>query len=357
MQSTSHQLQFWWDISEMYPRPKSQDREPLHQWTRTSPAEKSTHWRLHLSTPVLLHSGVVTHLTQKTVCKETCPRCYVFFHCCECDNIQAPATSSAHYEAYWCVALNGVAVPQNEGYLFGGYYTSKDSNPVTGVMSCPQFFYPLHMGEDIEVCVSNDYERGFAHAIDFAGFYSCSVGNPLAISGPSTENQARWTHACPHGYAQHLVTVEDGCEINFCMNAGIFKTKTLTPAKLPPFRKHPKFKYNVTDALYIYGVYGNVWVKTDEGVWDKVNPDTSEGQALLAQLAAESNLSPRSGNLSDGAKAGIAISVITVAIGVFTIGIATCGRKVYKNHKQAKLQSDNYEHINDSGDTGGTNSA
>ena len=225
---------------------------------------------------------------------------------------------------------------QNEGYLFGGYYTSKISNPVTNTMTCPRFFYSLHMGEDTKVCVSTDYERGSAYAVDFAGFESCLVGNPLAHMSPTLSNQNQWPHYCPHGYAQHLVTVEDGCEINFCVRAGAFKPNTIYAPKLPPFRKHPKYKSNVTEALVMFGVYGQVWVKNDQGKWEKIRSGKDDGRDLLSSF--DRNLVPMSDeSLPSGSMAAISLSVIfTVFAGVAICALIMLGRKVYKLQKTGK---------------------
>ena len=209
-------------------------------------------------TPVLLHSGPLTHVTHKPMCNKVCHHCGLWSRCCHCESLLAPFLSIANYETYWCAALPGVSIPQNEGYLFGGFYTSKTTNPVTGAMACPPFFYTLHMGEDINICVSTDYERGFAYAIEFGGLESCSMGNPLADTKLNNTNMAKWPHSCPHGFAQHLIAVEDGCEINFCANAGAFKNSKLIAPRLPPYRKHPKYKINITNTMAVFGVYGEI---------------------------------------------------------------------------------------------------
>ena len=84
------------------------------------------------------------------------------------------------FVTYWSAAVPGTSIPQNDGYLIGGYFTSKQTNPITGAMSCPRYFYAVHMAEDIQVCVSTDYDRGLAYSVDFGGMESCTVGNPLA---------------------------------------------------------------------------------------------------------------------------------------------------------------------------------
>ena len=309
-------------------------------------------------TPVLLHSGSVTHVVQKPVCNKVCHHCGFLGlgRCCNCQSVLTPYLSLAHFEAYWCVALNGVQIQQHRGYLFGGFYTSKTSNPVTGSMTCPKFFYPLHMGEDIKVCVSTDYEQGFAYSVDFAGFESCSVGNPLADLTPNDKNQANWPHNCPLGYAQHLVSVEDGCEINFCVRAGAFKSNSLIAPKLPPFRKHPKYKFNVTDTLAVFGVYGEIWVKNDEGGWDEIESGSENGQSLLATLDVQDQgaaiTEQDNKELSNGIVAVLSVSS-TLLLGVIIVIIVFAGRCAFKYRK--KTRRDDYISINDSADQQGSN--
>ena len=310
-------------------------------------------------TAVHLHSGMVSHVVQKPQCNKVCHHCGWFSRCCHCESVLTPFLSMAHYDTYWCAALTGVHLHQNEGYLFGGFYSSKASNPVTGAMTCPRFFYPVLMGEDTKVCVSTDYERGYAFAVDFAGFESCSMGNPLADSSPNDENQANWPHTCPHGYAQHLVMVEDGCEINFCVRAGAFRTDKLAAPKLPPFRKHPKYKENVTETLAVFGVNGEIWVKNDDGGWDEVRSGSPDGQALLKRLDPEHQPFPSdtvTHNLSSGTVAALSI-LSTLVLGLLIVIATFMGRRAVKALKQRRADGrNNYMAINDSADGGGTTS-
>ena len=277
-------------------------------------------------TAIKLHSGIVTHVTQKPVCNNVCHHCGLFgwHRCCSCQSVLAPFLSRASYEAYWCAALPGQELPQNSGYLFGGFYTSTESNPVTGSMSCPRFFSPLHIGEDIKVCVSSDYERGFAYAIPFGGFDSCIVGNPMATQSTTVEQLSTWPHDCPHGYAQHLVTVDEGCEIDFCVIANAFQHRGLLPAKLPPFHKHPKYKANVTDALVVFGVYGTIWEKNSDGQWTITRPEGSSdsGQELLRAFAGDSSNTINGGG-SDSGEESLSNAVVATASVMGTLLLCT----------------------------------
>lgn len=298
-------------------------------------------------TPVLLHSGSVTHVTQKPQCHKVC-RKWCLINCCHCETAYTSVISIAHYDAYWCAALSDVKLSQNDGYLFGGYYTSKASNPITGAMACPRFFYPLHLGEDIKVCVSTDYEQGFAYAVDFAGFDSCTVGNPLA--SPSGRSQANWPHACPHGYAQHLVSVSEGCEINFCVRAGAFNPHSFYSPRLPPFRKHPKYKYNVSNTLALFGVYGEIWLRNDEGGWDEVESGSANGQALLQKFEIKATT-------DDKQLSGSVIAVIsvlgTLCLGMLIVVVIFTGRCAVKYHRKRVVHS-GYVSLNDPADGEGS---
>ena len=297
-----------------------------------------------------LHSGTVSHVTQKPVCNNVCHHCGFLglSHCCHCESVLTPFLSLAKYDAYWCAALPGTPIPENDGYLFGGYYTSKASNPVTGSMTCPRFYYPLHLGEDIEICVSSDYTRGFAYNVDFGGLESCTMGNPLADSNPNDNSPANWPHTCPHGYAQHLVAVEDSCEINFCVRAGALRSSKLLAPRLPPFRKHPKYKKNVTDTLVVFGVYGEVWVKNEEGGWNEVSGDSDSGQELLKKINSEfSTNSNGDSHLSGGGVAGVSVVGTIVLCTLVAVVVIFAGRLAYKRRKSKSKDQRGYMTIND----------
>ena len=226
-------------------------------------------------------------------------------------------------------------------------------------MSCPRFFSPLHIGEDIKVCVSSDYERGYAYAVPFGGFDSCIVGNPMATQSTTAEQSSTWPHDCPHGYAQHLVTVDEGCEIDFCVIANAFKHRGLLPAKLPPFHKHPKYKANVTDALVVFGVYGTIWEKNTEGQWIITSPEGSidTGNELLKAISGDSAFN---GGGSDTGEESLSNAVVATASVMGTLLLCTLivivvfmGRYAFRlRRKRLSAQHQrSYMQINDSADS------
>lgn len=285
-------------------------------------------------TPVQLHSGTVTHDTQISVQTTVCQHCGLFgwSRCCHQHNVPTLFLSAAEYQAYWCAATG--KVEHNTGYLFGGFYTSTTSNPITGSMQCPRYFIPLHFSEDIQVCVSSDYELGYSNSIPFAGFESCQAGNPLAASSSVQQTPSEWPHDCPRGYAQHLADIAEGCEINICVKAGVFSPYSLLPATLPPFRRHPGYKKNVTEGLVLFGIYGEVWIKEKDGQW-KVSNNDSLKEVAISNSFETSVTSVTTRNEHDNEKfskeAVAVISIVTtVALG------ATIALTVFTGHSVRK---------------------
>ena len=216
---------------------------------------------------VKLQEGFASEPDTKEYCEEDCT--FYFFSCHDkCHPTKA--FNRVNYETYWCAQSESVS-PES-GYLFGGFYTSTTVNPLTGNKGCPQFFHSLKILDDTNVCVSTDYELGAQYAVDFGGFFSCSTGNPLAAQNRSAPEH--WPRHCPQGSAQHLVTVDQSCEINFCVSVGTFSSESLIPVKTLPLGKRPDFPANVTDTLVVSGHHELVWVRNGSGEWmQHINED------------------------------------------------------------------------------------
>ena len=231
----------------------------------------------------LLHSGTITHVKKKQVCDKVCHRTGIFklSRSCRCLTAWANLLSVANYNAFWCVADGSVSDLELEGvgYMFGGVYTTKNVNPITRAMKCPFHFYPLHIGEDLEVCVSTQYENAFEYSIPFGGFMSCKIGNPLASSKSNPMSKS-----CPKTFKRFLATVDEGCEISYCAQLqGDYETR---PPKLPPFHSKPGLKKNLTQSMVIQGPYGELWIRNDQGSWIKTNRNTITGEQVLEHLSA-----------------------------------------------------------------------
>ena len=301
--------------------------------------------------PVLLHSGKYSHTMQRQECHKHC----AWFHCHQ-NCYLVPYTTTVNYNAYWCVAPGHVS--QNSGYLFGGYYTSTVANPFVGTKSCPRYYMPLRFGEDMTICVSDDYELGTPMAIPFAGFDSCVTGNPLAATDPSPANKAAWPHACPVGFSQHLAAVDENCEINLCLKSGAFNKQQTLPPRLPPLRKRKQMNPNSTDTLVVFGINGVMWYKDENGDWIRdTNGDIQNGKLMItnwdtdepAEAVPDSlgSSSSSSGPLSNGAVAGISVAS-TIGIGGLVVVIVFAGYFVKKKTGRSRMKGgDTYRTIND----------
>jgi len=213
--------------------------------------------------PIQITRGSARSSMQDPVCQEVCTNIRHLFifkkRVCtkrKCENVAVPTTAS--YDGYWCAAIG--EVPSNTGYLFGGLFTSKKINPVTGVRTCPQNYIHLRLGADITVCASNDYELDGANSLPFGGFHSCVSGNPLAVDARAHSRKSSLPNKCPRGFSQHLADIDTGCQINYCVQAGQLKTKRLPEVILPPFKKKPVENQWSTNTVAVQTVNGEFWV-------------------------------------------------------------------------------------------------
>ena len=314
---------------------------------------------------VKVHSGTITQVTENVPQQ----KCHHFgkikYHC---HDVYVPMYSKAHYDAYWCAAQPGKAVSKNSGYLFGGMYTSTTINPVTNTKGCPPYFITVNMGEDIKVCVSDDYERAYAASIPFGGFKSCEMGNPLAATLNSSED-SNWPQACPHAYAQHLISVIDGCEINYCVQMGSFTFKTVIPAHLPPFNRRPKHKVNDSELMTLVGANDQFWFKGLDGEWSQMPwafliqaenttqaPHSPSETPLISSSTAtqdpttetdsaiRTDFHKPAGNTKGGTASNSAVIVLSVLVGIMAVTLAFIAI-VWCRAKYRKYNTNGYENI------------
>ena len=291
--------------------------------------------------PVPLHTGTVSRVSYQTVCDRRCRNCGLFGwgRCCSCNNIRLTHLSSASYQGYWCRATS-LQQSTSSPFLFGGYYTSTTSNPVTKMMNCPHYFMPMPFLEDVNICVSREYDLGSQYAIPFGGFYSCSTGNPyVAMNTSNTNNPNMWPRECPPSYMPSLVTVNEGCDVSFCMRSTLSLDQELQNVKLPPYRNYPKFKNNVTDTYVIFGLYGNIYTKNANGEWALATPnDENEGMEVLMALtgndASGGTESAVDDILSPNAVIGIAVSVCATILVIFGSTLVFCCCCYYRKSRK-----------------------
>ena len=256
---------------------------------------------------ILLHTGTLSSKEKARECKRHCTLVIFCHENCWTQEL----VNSATYSAYWCAYQPGATVPDDSGMAFGGVYTSKQQNLLTGSRSCPPHFYPLHFGEDIWVCVSSD-ASGDQYSVPFGGFDSCTNGNALAASAEQFQ-QGNYPHRCGNHYSQFLVTVDEGCEINFCADMATIKKQLPHPPRLPPYHALPRMSLNVTNTLVVKGAYGIVWIKSEDGTWEQYNEGRQTSKEYLMSLANEA--AGPSNNNNNGASGGSIAVLVGIVVG------------------------------------------
>lgn len=242
-----------------------------------------------------LHQGTQS----QSVCTKACHRRFIFFKSCK----DVCTYGQITYSGYWCAHNPNITLPSDAvGYMFGGVYTSVQRNPITRASTCPMHFLPLHVGEDLYICVSDD-ERGAPFRLPFGGFYSCTNGNGLASSAIQYSNKI-YPKACPTKFDRLLATVDEHCQINYCTSLKDVIDYQPHPPILPPYRYKPVKSSNNTDVLLtVYGTSGRNWIKNGEGEWVEYQETDSFNYLDIANWVKLDELTPA----SDGAAGSFSI--------------------------------------------------
>ncbi len=273
-------------------------------------------------TPVLLHSGTLKK--DYTYSNRHCHSSWIFFK--KCSTSTYVQLKSATYEAYWC-ALGPGEVRQN-GLLFGGVYTATEANVITGQAACPEFYFPLHFGENMEVCVSSDVQASTGN-LKFGGFHSCSAGNPMAATEVQF-SKGVYPKLCPTHYSQLMMSVDEDCIINFCTDIRQVLDYQPQPPILPPFRRNFNLFSNSSNVLILTDTNGNTWVKQSNGEWVRAVEESSmtTGAQLLdlittatvftnsSNITTSNHMTSNSHQFSDGALAGVVIGTFMGTLSV-----------------------------------------
>uniref|UniRef100_A0A8C8RFQ9 MACPF domain-containing protein n=1 Tax=Pelusios castaneus TaxID=367368 RepID=A0A8C8RFQ9_9SAUR len=260
-------------------------------------------------TPVPLHAEERTASQPRTECHEQCHSCWIFFSCCHHVCGIRYYSTTVHFTAHWCAATG--PVPQGSGFLFGGLYSTGEENPLTGARACPSYFYPLGLFDGLKVCVSDDYEMGARFSLPFGGFFSCKAGNPLDFF--YQDSATAYPMKCPQGYSQHKAYLSDGCQILYCLQAGMLFAKQLAPIKLPPFLRQPSPNASMAETILVQGEGTQAWVK-------------------LQDSGAKTHTGP-----TGGAVAGISVAV-TLVLAAVIAGMVYRIRR-YKNRGYQEVHS------------------
>ncbi|XP_034868813.1 macrophage-expressed gene 1 protein [Mirounga leonina] len=270
-------------------------------------------------------------------------RCTLLIFCkTVCEDVFRVA--KAEFRAFWCVASG--QIPENSGLLFGGLFTGKSINPLTNAQSCPAGYFPLRLFENLKVCASQDYELGYRFSVPFGGFFSCAVGNPLVNSAIANDLGAPSLKKCPGGFSQHLALISDGCQVSYCVKAGLFTGGALPPARPPPYTRPPLMSQVATNTVIVTNSEtASSWIK------DSQTHQWRLGEPLEVRKAMGVIHGDGSG-LSGGAAAGVTMGVTTVLAA--TIALAVYGTRKYKKRGYQALEDERQSLAAGSAETGGT---
>ncbi|XP_065187660.1 macrophage-expressed gene 1 protein-like [Sycon ciliatum] len=296
--------------------------------------------------PVHFHTGSKTinwHTTYCTTVRATCRALLIIpYSCTKTVCYEAYLASDAVYQTYWCAKLGQASA--RSGYLFGGIYSDQFPNPVTELPNCPSYFYGVTMGKGMTLCISNDYQRGFEHARSFAGFYSCSTGNPMYLAHASSTQPSllseigfdalkgadTWPKRCPDGYSTKVAAIDDGCQINYCVKE-FPDAEAIRPLLLrPPYgRAYPEPGNYTVDLTEVVGQGGQVWRKNiTTGVWTRVPLVLPSDNDLTQSSVLES--APSNTNLI------LIYTLVPSAVVVLALVTALVGQRRRIRHLQAK---------------------
>ncbi|XP_062585407.1 macrophage-expressed gene 1 protein-like [Saccostrea cucullata] len=255
--------------------------------------------------------AIPLYSSQKVITRSapSCHRCWLFFKCCH----DVPVSATAHFQAYWCQAESGAQLPSDSGYLFGGLFSSTIDNINTGSKSCPQHYNSFHILYNTQICVSDDFELASPYAVPFGGFHSCQSINPLA-SGPGSSKY------CPKGFSNHLVTIDDSCEVNYCIQTGKLGGLKLPSAQFPPYIDVPAESMEEA-AHYMISDDKTSWTRIVNPKTGKIHPDEKKWTSMQSSSTEKSNLKQtfsqnyddimHGSGLSKGAVAGVSVAATT----------------------------------------------
>uniref|UniRef100_A0A8C8REN3 Macrophage-expressed gene 1 protein n=1 Tax=Pelusios castaneus TaxID=367368 RepID=A0A8C8REN3_9SAUR len=233
--------------------------------------------------------------------------------------------SRVQFSAFWCMARS--QVPENSGFLFGGIFSPRSANPLTNAQSCPSGFFQLKLFDQLQLCVSKDYEMGHRYSVPFGGLFSCEMGNPL-VGGHKGTVDDPYLKRCPAGFSQHLALISDGCQVEYCVQSGIFTGGALPPARLPPYTRPPAMTLVDTDTILVTSNDGaRSWVKDAQTqLWRLGEPAETRRAAGLGSR----------GGLSGKETAGVTVAV-TTGLAIF-IALAIYGSRRYKSRRYRPVE-------------------
>ncbi|XP_006876554.1 PREDICTED: macrophage-expressed gene 1 protein [Chrysochloris asiatica] len=269
-----------------------------------------------------IHEEGYNHLECQRKCK------LLIFCKTVCEDVFRVA--KAKFSAFWCVASGQVT--SDSGLLFGGLFSGKSINPLTNAQSCPAGYFPLRLFESLTVCASQDYELGYRFSVPFGGFFSCAVGNPLVDSAMPRDLGTPSPKKCPGGFSQHLALISDGCEVSYCVKAGLFTGGSLPPARLPPYTRPPIMSQASTNTVMVTNTAtSSSWIKDYETNQWRLG-ELPELRRALKDIHGEGS------GLSGGAAAGITLGTTTLL--AVAIALVVYRMRKYKKREYQTIEDE-----------------
>ena len=117
------------------------------------------------------------------------------------------------------------------------------------------------------------------------------------------EGEKSWTSDCPSGYSQHLASIDNGCEIHYCVRTGAFSRHKELELIRPPYgRSYPRVLNNTINTNMIK-IPGAAWLRNfSTGRWELVPmPDYTTSYQTVEGPASAAMTSTDTGEASVGA--------------------------------------------------------
>ncbi|CAM4569562.1 unnamed protein product [Lepidochelys olivacea] len=96
---------------------------------------------------------------------------------------------------------------------------------------------PLLSAQVHQLCVSRDYEMGHRYSVPFGGALLLQNREPPGGTHLGTMDDP-YLKCCLVGFSQHLALISNSCQVEYCIQSGIFTGGALSPAQLPPYIRH-----------------------------------------------------------------------------------------------------------------------
>ena len=153
----------------------------------------------------------------------------------------------------------------------------------------------------------NDFTECKQYLIDSCSFDFFII---LQIGFGMLSGAESWPKSCPTAYAQHLATIDDHCEIHYCVRTHVFDRPPPLALKRPPYGLDaPKLSNYTVFTNVIISPSGQVWKRNStEAKWTPIDysfgfsqlqVNASDLDAALPNMESLENSSLVSSKLSD----------------------------------------------------------